>query len=402
MQQRRKQALKNKILNRKQKKQKKKNIKQIKPHPLPRFKHPPINPLIRNPYVRKDKRNIKEEKPKIHRTKPEHFELFKERTKSASPVYVACKWRSDGSCAQAMAQIHVMIMAHSLGMTFVYIPFRTVAHFDERKTGIEWVKDWDKLFNLDKNELTLKQANPNKYFHHKSSKSVLPMLREKKYHHKGLYSFRDALNYVEYFHEYLEDSYKYVIQKVKDRYNPPNVSLIYDTSVFNVAIHIRRGDVLRVPNKFIPNEYFLRLMTQLNTMFSVQKVQKAQKVHYHVFSDGKKGEFPEFNIGDNTFLHLDDEIPAGSTLHHLIKADMLIMSKSKFSFYAGLVTEGIVIYTPYFMSAPKCFENDWVKICDETEGFTNEQLESICERVCKSDCASATPKETKKIEKELV
>jgi len=207
------------------------------------------------------------------------------------------------------------------------------------------------------------------------------MLREREYHYKGLYTFREALNYVEYFHEYLEDSYAYVIQKVKDRYNPPNISLMYDKSgsVFNVAIHIRRGDVLRVPNKFVPNKYFLHLITQLNTMFSDKL-----KVHYHIFSDGKKGEFPEFQNNNNVFLHLDDEIPAALTLHHLIKSDLLIMSKSKYSFYAGLITEGIVIYTPFFMSIPKCFEKDWVKVLDETVGLSEEQLESlesVCEKI---------------------
>jgi len=114
--------------------------------------------------------------------------------------------------------------------------------------------------------------------------------------------------------------------------------------VITVAVHLRRGDVTP--------EHRQRF-TSVNTVYETTHLVKSILDDYQedhtisVYSEGKASDFAELReMGADLFLSLD----AVWTMQQLIEADVLIMSKSSFSYVAALISDGIKLYEPFWHS----------------------------------------------------
>lgn len=105
-------------------------------------------------------------------------------------------------------------------------------------------------------------------------------------------------------------------------------------------MHIRRGDVSDAdPDYFTSNEAILRALTEVKSILSSLTV----KYSLRVYSQGESDGFVDFGrIGAELFLDAD----ALWTIQELIEADILIMAKGCFSYYAALISDGIKIFEP--------------------------------------------------------
>ena len=123
-----------------------------------------------------------------------------------------------------------------------------------------------------------------------------------------------------------------VIEKIRKCYYSnvkPDISDIYKPDKFNVAIHVRRGDVsaTKYPSRYTSNEEYIRLIK--NQMWP-------ENVQFHLFSEGVKEDFEKFTIEfPNIQLHISENIQ--KTFHLLVEADHLIISKSSFCYCAALL-----------------------------------------------------------------
>jgi hypothetical protein len=66
-----------------------------------------------------------------------------------------------------------------------------------------------------------------------------------------------------------------------------------------------------------------------------------------IFSEGNLNDFEDL-IGDNVFFKLNTCIK--ETFHSLVKAKVLVMAKSCFSYCAGILNENEIYYQDYFFS----------------------------------------------------
>jgi hypothetical protein len=64
----------------------------------------------------------------------------------------------------------------------------------------------------------------------------------------------------------------------------------------------------------------------------------------HVFSEGREEDLGP--IRERAFLHLGGDV--FQCLQQLIGADIFVMAKSSFSYTAALLSQGIVIYSPFW------------------------------------------------------
>jgi hypothetical protein len=119
-----------------------------------------------------------------------------------------------------------------------------------------------------------------------------------------------------------------------------NNKLVFSDNTFNIAIHIRRRmkiETLEVwKERGLENEYYANVLKQV---LSLIKTDKEIKVYF--FSQGNIEEFPEFQQFDNITYCLDMG-PIDSVLH-MIYADLLISSKSSFSYKPALISKNIKI-----------------------------------------------------------
>ena len=128
-------------------------------------------------------------------------------------------------------------------------------------------------------------------------------------------------------------------------YNAParkNDNLIYDSNNYNVAVHVRRGDIMTNPNnpnwtmRILSNEYFYHALKE-----SLGIIKTGKDIHIYFFSQGTPDDFPEFKEFKN--LHWCFVMSAQQSFLHMVYADLLITSKSSFSYKPALLNKGIKV-----------------------------------------------------------
>lgn len=128
------------------------------------------------------------------------------------------------------------------------------------------------------------------------------------------------------------------------------LALSYDSSKLNIAIHIRRGDLLPgrqfsdLSPRMLPDAWYLDVLDA-----ALKNVQKPVAIHF--FSEGKDGQYHSETGAPFSWIdhfkrmsyeiheHIDSDFL--STFHHLLHADILIGSKSGMSHLAGMLSEKI-------------------------------------------------------------
>jgi len=152
-----------------------------------------------------------------------------------------------------------------------------------------------------------------------------------------------------------------------------NDTLIYEYNTFNVAIHVRRGDIVigQVNNntnhqlRWQGNDYFVKVLQNVLNKFETNKT-----INIYLFSQGEEIDFSEFIHFKNLHFCLDMN-PQDSFLH-MVFADVLITSKSSFSYKPALLNRNIKVCPKDFWHGyPQT--KDWI-ISDENGDFNYDSL----------------------------
>jgi hypothetical protein len=238
---------------------------------------------------------------------------------------VTCVARSgyEGAGSQAFSVIRAINFARAAGLTYVHTPFEDIYHADRPMP--EWVAAWETRFNLGAGEVP---CDPNRH---------------------------DAVNYF-YATRAIEACFGWggparaaeLNRRVHDMvpelrakyYRGKPRQTARDSASLTVAVHIRRGDV--TPDHhllFTPLEKFRRGIVEVRTILAARSL----PFRIAVYSQGIAEDFAEVSMpGVELFLDTDALV----TLEALVDADILIMSRGMFSYYAGLISNGVVISDP--------------------------------------------------------
>lgn len=143
---------------------------------------------------------------------------------------------------------------------------------------------------------------------------------------------------------------------------------------FNIAVHLRRGDIVigqtngdpNLTMRWLSNDYYTNV---LDNVLPLAKKQTNKAIHIYIFSQGKKSDFPELEKYENVHFYLD--LNPESTFLSFVYADMLITSKSSFSYKPALLNrDGIKVCPKNFWHA---YPNDekWI-LMDNNGNFEKE------------------------------
>ena len=177
--------------------------------------------------------------------------------------------------------------------------------------------------------------------------------------------------------QFYRDQFGVIADIQKKFYNAPtrkNDRLIYSPDNFNIAIHVRRGDIMANPAnpnlamRYLSNDYFEKVLRQV-----IENIQTDKSVHIYFFSQGKPEDYPEFASYPN--LHWCLDMDAQSSFLHFVYADLLITSKSSFSYKPALLNKGIKVCPKNFWHGyPN--SKDWILV--ENDGtFDLTQLQKL-------------------------
>ena len=123
-------------------------------------------------------------------------------------------------------------------------------------------------------------------------------------------------------------------------------NLIYNSNCFNIAVHVRRTviidnkvileDEAAKAMRWLSNDYYEKVLKQVVENLNIDK-----PISIYIFSTGRPQEFAEFlKYGD---VHFCSDMDEYTSFLHLIRADILITSKSSFSYKPALMNDAIKV-----------------------------------------------------------
>lgn len=121
----------------------------------------------------------------------------------------------------------------------------------------------------------------------------------------------------------------------------------------NIVLHIRRSNPHdnRIDGTDTPDDFFLAIIEKLRGVYAVQHPL------FHIQSQGALENFKKF-IAPDIVLHLNESIE--DAFISMVYADVLVTSRSTFSYAAALLSEGTVYYIPFVcVKLPK-----WIAVND--------------------------------------
>jgi hypothetical protein len=244
-------------------------------------------------------------------------------------IRITCAGRRDGVGMQAMARISGMNFAKAFGATYVDSPFPRLDHAPDGQQ--DWCSAWESCLNLGKGEAGRDDGN---YVVVDYSDYLL---KKRPIDERTVLRFQQCY----WLNRHYPDSLDAISDSLRSKFRLPPTSRDRDQMV--VAVHVRRGDVGNALNslRFTPNDAIVRTIESLRGI-----IEKAgAKATFEVHSQGHASDFREFSeIGCE--LHLDSD--AIWTMEKLVASDVLIMSKSSFSYVAALINRGVKFYEPTF------------------------------------------------------
>lgn len=151
--------------------------------------------------------------------------------------------------------------------------------------------------------------------------------------------------------------------------------LIYEKDEgIHAAVHVRRGDVTE--NSSNPNirMRWLDLCYYEEVLRQLLACLPERKIHIYIFSQGEKEEHALFSAFPNVHVCLD--MNAQDTFWHLTQADILIISKSSFSYKPALLSFGAVIAPKHFWHGYP--ESDrWLTVDEEKPELSPEAVRAL-------------------------
>ncbi len=270
--------------------------------------------------------------------------------------------------ANWMAGYH---LAKLLGLKFAHIPFATPAH-------PHTASKWDAFLGFGNGETSFQQLK-------RQGRKVVRLPRFRLYCPEEVdvirrivasYSDREVVFLCEQdqFYRNLDTLIPDLQRKFFAAPSRGDDRLVYDTAHYNIAIHVRRGDIMEDPAdenlamRYLSNDYFEKVLTQV---VEHVKAMTDKPVHIWFFSQGKPEDYPEFAHFEN--LHWCMDMKAMPSFLHMIYADLLITSKSSFSYKPALLNRGIKVCPEKFWHGYPD-NKDWVMV--ENDGHVKWRVPS--------------------------
>lgn len=205
-------------------------------------------------------------------------------------------------------------------------------------------KKWESLLNFSKNSINKTKLIKNNY------KIIqLPRFDEYNFTHIKIikkiihkYSNQKILFMLEYDQSFKSQFQIANILKFKffNKRNLLKDKIIFSKNYFNIAVHYRSGDILKNENlmsqRMLSNDYYLKSIKKALTLKP-----KNKKSIVYIFSQGHnlKKLLKKYNIRFQDCSRFNQF----STFLHFIYSDLLITSKSSFSYKAGLISNNFKI-----------------------------------------------------------
>lgn len=255
--------------------------------------------------------------------------------------------KREGGCSRALMTMYAISYCRKFNIPYRHTPMQGVHHAEGEQQV--WDRRWEDFFNLGEGEepVSGREAETFDLF-------LLTFIKKRgeedltRFIRPPLPEFRPIYYFV--FSELPDGKLRQIFEQMFVDLLLPNVPdfraryrLAHQRPAqrqFTVCMHVRRGDVdVARQDMWTDTASFLR------TRELVEQALKAQGIapRFLIFSQGKREDFAGFE-GEGVEFHLDAD--PFWTLEQMIDADLLVMSKSSFSYVAGMLCDGLKLFEP--------------------------------------------------------
>ena len=247
-------------------------------------------------------------------------------------IYLTYAQCIDGMGAQYQRIIGIISLAESNGCMYLHTPIKQMEHSTQDEViEIENFLQINSYYNKDPIIFD--------YVHHVNNTEIMSVIL----HFKNQSNTNNILLMINNPLAILDETPSLynnvmpILRKIKQ----PRELVYFKQDAINIAVHIRRGDVNKTqyPDRYLPTSYFKTIVDNLLLQYPDANV--------CIFTELTQENKEEFNIfGNNIKIISGGDVII--TFEHLCKADILITSKSSFSYVAALYNENAILYTTFW------------------------------------------------------
>lgn len=262
-----------------------------------------------------------------------HYLFHKNKTNKNTTCYYAARPNPGAGIGHQIANwIAGLWYAKQFSLKFAHLPFST--------------SQWEDFLGFGIGEKTVQELKEQGYRTRK-----LPLFNEnnaseRELNRKIIQSYAgEKVVFIAEQDQFYRNQYGVMDELKRKFYQAParkKDHLIYSSENFNIAIHVRRGDIMANPTnpnlvmRYLSNDYFEKVLRQV-----LKHIHTTKPIHIYFFSQGKPENYPEFAHFPN--LHWCLDMNAQDSFLHFVYADLLITSKSSFSYKPALLNNGIKV-----------------------------------------------------------
>jgi|LakMenE18May11ns_1017448.scaffolds.fasta_scaffold9958213_8 hypothetical protein len=227
--------------------------------------------------------------------------------------------RVDGFGAQFQTIIYCILIAENTGNTYIHRRIRTMEH--NYYNDPQYLSKVELLMNVSDNYKNINDTSLNE-----TIISFNP--------HKLIYNFESNINF-------LLNSESLI--KLKTNFWKNKNRNIFNNDAFNIAIHIRSKnlhDITLDSNRSTPLKYYFNIIELIK-----KNNINSKKLIFHIYSQNDMSDYDEFDK-EGLCFHLNENM--FDTFTGLVAADILVTSRSSFSYTAAILSDGIIYYQPFW------------------------------------------------------
>lgn len=227
--------------------------------------------------------------------------------------------RSDGFGAQFQTIICCILIAENTGNEYIHRRIRSMEH--NYYNDPDYLSKVELLMNVSNNYQTV--------YDDKLIENIISFTPQ-----EIIYSFELNINF-------LLNSESLVNLKTNFRKNKNRN--IFNNDVFNIAIHIRSTnlhDITLGSNRSTTLNYYFDIIERIK-----QTMVNEKRIVFHIYSQNDMRDYDEFDK-EGIYFHLNENM--FDTFIGLVAADILVTSKSSFSYAAAILSDGIIYYQPFW------------------------------------------------------
>ena len=226
--------------------------------------------------------------------------------------------KTDGFGAQFQTIICCILIAENTGNEYIHRRIRSMEH--------NYNNDPDYLSKV---ELLMNVSNNYPTIDNKSIENIISFTPQ-----EIIYNFELNINFL-----LNSDS----LIKLKTNFWKNKNRNIFNNDAFNVAIHIRSKnlhDITLSSYRSTPLKYYFDIIERLKKSTIISK-----RIIFHIYSQNDIRDYDEFDK-EGVCFHLNENM--FDTFTSLVAADILVTSKSSFSYSAAILSDGIIYYQPFW------------------------------------------------------